>query len=122
MATTATRTLHNHIAYGFKAGAWTVLRYAGYWPGTTEPSWLCRCRCGKQATLRQSVLRSGAKPSCGHPRFEPPEIGEPFGEWTVLEVKGSFAFCRCSCGTVLEVSARLLLRGDSTSCGHERRG
>lgn len=48
--------------------------------------------------------------------------GQRFGRWTVLEEvgrsHGSVLWrCRCDCGTVKNVSAQALRKGESTSCG-----
>ena len=50
-------------------------------------------------------------------------IGMKFGKWTVLRDADSNDagqkkyLCRCDCGTVREVVAYALRKGDSTSCG-----
>lgn len=55
------------------------------------------------------------------------EIGEMFGELTVIQEAGQNArgkamvFCRCSCGEPRLVQRTNLLSGNTTSCGHVHR-
>lgn len=44
-----------------------------------------------------------------------------FGRWTVVEVNGRHATCRCSCGATKRVRLDHLRSGRSTSCGCSRR-
>ena len=54
-------------------------------------------------------------------------VGRPFGRWTVLAAPSrrlkarDRVDCRCACGAVRAVRVRLLLIGDSSSCGCYRR-
>lgn len=33
--------------------------------GNTEPLWKCKCNCGKEISVRGSMLRTGRQKSCG---------------------------------------------------------
>ena len=52
-------------------------------------------------------------------------VGDVFGRWTVIDAsvpkpvnsRTTFARCRCECGTVKDVSKRMLHNGGSRSCG-----
>lgn len=44
-------------------------------------------------------------------------VGEKFGRWEVVEVRGRKALCRCECGVEREVAINNMLRGISKSCG-----
>lgn len=62
-----------------------------------------------------------------HPRLPLPEAGTVFGRWTVLEaapakkapsgVTSPAVKCRCRCGTVKDISAIRLRKGNTRSCG-----
>jgi hypothetical protein len=49
------------------------------------------------------------------------EVGTIFEEWTILELRGRKALCKCSCGTEREVWRANLTSGLSQSCGEHRR-
>lgn len=55
-----------------------------------------------------------------------PQVGEPFGLWTVrslgegLVAKSNYCVCECACGTVKPVRETNLTRGLSTNCGCDR--
>lgn len=53
---------------GQKYGYWTVLEIAENNHGVIK--WLCRCDCGKIATIRTGNLRSGASKSCGCHQYD----------------------------------------------------
>jgi hypothetical protein len=46
---------------------------------------------------------------------------EPFGRWTVLEHRGEYRLCRCTCGTEKRVQYHTLKSGQSQSCGCAKR-
>lgn len=92
--------------------------------------WRCRCRCscGQTTDVIYANLKTGRTKSCGHleraNRQKYSDLtGQVFGELTVLEktdkrAQGVIVWrCQCSCGRILEVSRRQLLRGYKTSCG-----
>lgn len=47
------------------------------------------------------------------------KIGDVFGQWEVIGQgsKPYYSKCRCTCGTIRDVSNRSLCAGDSKSCG-----
>lgn len=60
------------------------------------------------------------------PPTSPDLAGRTFGRWTVIGNAHSHDgnarwTCRCECGTVRDVAKRLLVYGESTSCGCRRR-
>lgn len=48
---------------GKRFGQLTVTAYAGKWGGTHH--WRCRCDCGKETVVNQTLLQSGKTKSCG---------------------------------------------------------
>ena len=96
--------------------------------------WHCRCDCGREADVRLSALTSGNTTSCGcisdeQRRGRAKDLtGQRFGQLTALyrldeKQGGSYLWhCRCDCGREADVQAKLLLRGDTTSCGCARKG
>lgn len=49
-------------------------------------------------------------------------IGDHFGEWEILSKYDKSRYtCRCSCGSIKNISGTDLTRGKSTSCGHKRK-
>ena len=104
---------------GQQFGEWTVIRQLH---GSVEHKCLCRCSCGKTAELYIKNLKTGTSKSCGHIRENKENItGQQFGEWKVLERVGSGKYkCRCSCGNVKTVYRKLLVSGQSKSCGCRR--
>jgi len=111
---------------GKKFSRLTVLEYAGNRKG--HPSWLCRCKCGKETTVDGGHLKAGNIKSCGCYHDECGKkngidlSGKKFGRWTVIERRGSRDhsyrwFCRCGCGTERVVQGASLRQGISLSCG-----
>lgn len=49
---------------GKEFGCWTVMGRAGKAKGG-EPTWLCKCKCGKRKEVRGISLKSGKSKSCG---------------------------------------------------------
>lgn len=94
---------------------WTVLEYAG------NSNWKCRCSCGDEHIISGYALRKGKTKSCGHDENKFQDLtNERFNEWKVLEYVGNKMWrCRCSCGTVKNVSSGHLKSGRSKSCGHD---
>ena len=96
--------------------------------------WHCRCECGRETDVRLSALTSGNTTSCGCVSDETRRsrakdlTGQRFGRLTVLyrlddsNGKGVLWRCRCDCGREADVQAKLLLRGDTASCGCARKG
>jgi hypothetical protein len=67
-----TRPLHPRTKNlkGQRFGRLTVLEFAGLVTGDKNTSWLCRCDCGRELTIRSAVLISGNTVSCGCYRLE----------------------------------------------------
>lgn len=99
-------------------GELKVIKYIGH------ATHLCRCSCGNICEVATKVLISGNKKSCGCKSNNTfiDLTDKDFGEWHVLHkgTKNGYWTCRCSCGTIKEVSGHELRRGATTSCGHAR--
>jgi hypothetical protein len=84
-------------------------------------AWLCVCDCGTKKAISGGNLKNGSSKSCGSCR-DISMMGKSFGEWIVIsEAKkrgyNYYWLCRCSCGTIREVSEKSLKGGKSKSCG-----
>jgi len=103
--------------------------------------WHCRCVCGNESDILGSCLRNGSSKSCGCLRSEVSSklaktalmnlkhtrkdiSGRRFGNLTVIEdtersnKHGKAIWrCKCDCGNEVEVTAYLLLKGETKSCG-----
>jgi hypothetical protein len=85
--------------------------------------WIFQCVCGNKCSKPLYEVTIGKTKSCGCLKGNGLKISaNTFGRWTVIkkgESKGKTAFwkCKCSCGTVKEVSSTLLVNGGSKSCG-----
>lgn len=115
------------IAPDTKFGKWTVIG-----PSEDPTRLICQCECGTiKKVLKQSLL-SGQSKSCGSPKCRKTTSiapGTVFDRWTVLgpskneeKAKEGYYECRCSCGTVKDISKYSLLRGRSKGCekcGHK---
>lgn len=100
----------------------TVIKYSITKNG--ERYWQCKCKCGTIKDISTRSLTSGRVKSCGCRKFLDIQIGDQFGELTVLQKvenkseNGSFIYlCKCSCGNLCEVPSYHLKRGDWKSCG-----
>jgi hypothetical protein len=90
-----------------------------------RPMWLCRCECGKEATVGGQPLRHGFTKSCGclHDSIHLKDmVGQTFGRLTVIERAGSKGNgaawkCRCVCGKETIVSRHCLIHSNTQSCG-----
>ena len=119
---------------GNRYGRLTVLDWVGAEKGQSR--YLCRCDCGNETTVWRSSLLAGHTTSCGcYLRERASEtavitghkngsnlIGQTFGRLTVIDKVGSINQsvvwkCRCSCGTICELSSARLLAGNTRSCG-----
>ena len=91
--------------------------------------WKCKCDCGNTTIYRGDLLRSGKVISCGCYRAERLRNvqtitfmpGQHFGHLTILEQgpkrgKNNTWICKCSCGTITEITATGLMHG-TQSCG-----
>lgn len=95
-------------------GEWSAESYIG------KRMWNCRCSCGKTKAISGYDLRKGKSKSCGHDtKTSKVKIGDHYGEWEVIDKGDKYGHhkCRCSCGTVKDVSNANLLKGESKSCG-----
>jgi hypothetical protein len=97
---------------------WTVIEYFG------KGKWLCSCSCGKTVKpVKTFYLKSGKSTCCGKCTKVEINIGDKFGEWTVIDNKkyinceSSNVLCKCSCGrTVKEVFIYDLINGKNKRC------
>lgn len=114
-------------------GKWTVIRRA--LPEETEHrgQWLCRCRCGTEAFIMPTTLKSGKTKGCkkcaGYLRDKPKNdlSGQQFGKihvdsWTrkpnPKTGKNEFIYnCTCGCGKKIQSRRPESIR----SCGCDRR-
>lgn len=118
---------------GEKFGRLTVIEFAGLY-GKKQATWLCRCECGGEKTLRACSLTSGNVKSCGClKRGEVPDgtgtvkkirsnridhQGQRFGRLIVLSYAGHGRWnCRCDCGEGKVIHGGPLRSGDTRSCG-----
>ena len=97
--------------------------------------WVCQCRCGNKATIRQEDLLSGRSKSCGCITMQLKQakaekkfslVNRKFGRLAVLwktktPSTGSSRSirwdCRCECGKVVSVAGNRLRAGTTKSCG-----
>lgn len=97
---------------GKKFGEWEPIKYIG------NCRWLCRCSCGVERSIRTYDLKHGKSKSCGHNTNRFIDLtDQQFGEWKVLEYVGNGKWsCKCSCGTVQNMSGYDLTHGISKHC------
>lgn len=101
-------------------GDWKVLEY-----NKQTLRWICQCSCDKIAELTGYQLRNGLSSSCGHSTTGFKDITKMmFGEWEVIrkspiQMENGVTFweCKCSCGTIRDISSYVLRNGVSKSCG-----
>lgn len=89
--------------------------------------WKCTCDCGGDIELGTAVLRSGNTKSCGCIHKKEDLVGRKYGKLTILEKldaryecankKSTFWKCQCDCGKIAELPGRLMLSGNTKSCG-----
>lgn len=92
---------------------------------TDSRLWRCRCDCGNEVTLKESMLLSGVSRNCGCKKVRCQNLsGQRFGSLIAQEPAlmrdkdGSVRWlCRCDCGEFTVVSSNKLRMGHTTSCG-----
>lgn len=104
----------------------TVLAAADPTPAGNR-RWLCRCECGKTATVLETNLKRHHTKSCGC-RKSPDLTGRVFGKLTVLgrserrSHRGSRTTptwkCRCECGEITYKATDSLTNPDISMCAH----
>lgn len=111
------------IPIGSKFGHLTVVERAPIQEGINLAFWRCKCSCGKEVEVRGTDLRSGNTKTCGDAihRIQN-EIGNRYGNLTVLEYAGSFSKtaywkCQCDCGNIIITRGSSLRNGHTKSCG-----
>ena len=110
-------------------GKLTALRRVGM-NKRRETLWLCKCSCGKEATVTIQRLRDGTTKSCGCLRHDGKNdlTGKVFGRLTAIERVGkdhannTLWRCRCICGNEKIAPANSLNAGRTKSCGCSRIG
>lgn len=99
-------------------GDWKVVGIAN------SRKWACVCEiCGMEKDIDRYSLEHGASLTCKHEKEDTAVIEQKiFGEWEVIGHGKSSGklLCKCSCGTVREVSKSRLLEGRTLSCGHNQ--
>lgn len=99
-------------------GDFKAIEYLG------DKRWVIQCTiCGEVKEIQTYNMKKLVGVTCQ--KKKPPTIvinpGDRFGEWEVLSYEGNKKYlCRCSCGTEKLVLRENLLRGRSTSCGHNK--
>lgn len=91
---------------------------------------LCRCDCGKEKSVLECHIKSGATKSCGcllkklnRERYKKDLVGQQFGKLIVLKEvapnpSGGIKYlCLCDCGNERITSSNALLMGRVDSCG-----
>lgn len=88
--------------------------------GIRSSTWVCKCECGKEATVDTHSLRKGCTRSCGC-LLRPDLTGQIFGQLTVIrskEWRGAPAWeCLCICGNKTFAPTAWLNGGLKKSCG-----
>ena len=83
--------------------------------------WVCRCDCGREATVFSFMLRQGRTTSCGC-LTKIDHVGERYGRLIVIAREpGRRVRCRCDCGAEATFRITHLRSGRTRSCGCLRR-
>ena len=108
---------------------WLTVAHFSHMDGG-RAKWACYCKCGNEAVVKGATLTGGYKTSCG---CRPPGLQAPkhdlvdlhFGRLTAVRFLRMDRYarwlCRCECGNEIVVAGRLLMDGNTTSCGCSRR-
>lgn len=117
---------------GDKFGKLTILKFNNIDNKKREITVDCRCECGTIKTYNYNSLLNGSVLSCGclqrertsKARKKEIPIGSRFGRLVVLKEErlpnepGRLSYlCQCDCGKTKVVRAKLLLCGQTSSCG-----
>lgn len=109
---------------GKKFGKLLVIDISDKQDATGNLYWVCNCDCGtKGYSVRGSNLRNGHTTSCGCITPAIIEIGNTYGDLTVIgrsnnQTHSSIYWdCRCSCGSIVSIRSDLLRKGTKTYCG-----
>ncbi len=110
--------------------------------GQRKVTWVCKCQCGNQITVRSQDLKNGHTKSCGClPTSKRGKglidlTGKVFGKLTVISrspndyrykiangktTTSPLWICQCDCGNKVIVQGGNLRRGYTTNCGCEKR-
>lgn len=86
--------------------------------------WKCKCKCGKEKSVRKDHLINGDTKSCGCYRIQKKlknlPNGKKIGRLTILSQDindPKFYNCQCDCGNLLRVKGSDMRRGSTLSCG-----
>lgn len=106
---------------GKKFGKLTAIKQVGK-DESGKYLWLCKCDCGNSIAANTTDLCAGRKKSCGCLKKERYNIiGQHFGKLTVIRrvSTGTHAkfLCKCGCGNEIIVRGDKLRRGETISCG-----
>lgn len=109
-------------------GKWTVISKAENIGKRT--AWNCKCECGSEKVVATESLTKMQSKSCGCSRYDHFKSktvyedlsGLKFGRLTVLNFHDKKSnrvrwLCKCECGKVKPVYAKLLKSGNAVSCG-----
>ncbi len=112
---------YNDIRTNDKFGNWIVLDENDYIQMKGYRKYKCQCMCINKTVkyVDERNLKNGSSICCGNCTYKNIEVGDIFGEWTVIDnskVKGK-VLCQCSCGTKRMVNGSNLQKGLSTNCG-----
>ncbi len=107
---------------GMRFGNLTVLSYEGKRDGMHR--WRCKCDCGRETSVGQTLLQSGKTKSCGCLAHPPQKdlAGRRYGRLLVLSYEGNiqgqyYWRCLCDCGKETLVRQGNLELGRTKSCG-----
>jgi hypothetical protein len=112
---------YNDIYTGDRFGEWIILDENDFEQKKGYRKFKCQCQCINKTIkyVDERNLKNGSTVCCGNCTFKNIEIGDVFGEWTVINNTkiNKKVLCVCSCCTENMVNVFNLHRGISTSCG-----
>ena len=103
---------------GQSFGDWIVLEYVG------NRYWKCKCSCGNVKSIHSRTLITKQSMSCGHSTTGFKDLtNKRFGELKAIRYIGDSIWeCQCDCGNTHRVLSKLLMSGQTKSCGHNTTG